>query len=55
VVAQISEQSFAEVLDRRLKRLQAVENGKMIEAPRPEPVDIKPLLPRLNDRRFRRM
>jgi hypothetical protein len=64
VTAQVNEQSFAEILDRRLKRLKEMENGKQIEA-RPQEVEIKPMLPRstvevrpplapTNDRRFRR-
>jgi uncharacterized metal-binding protein YceD (DUF177 family) len=55
VTAQINEQNFAEVLDRRLKKLRDMEqNGKMIEGPRPEPVDVRPFLPITNDRRYRR-
>jgi hypothetical protein len=53
VSALVNEQSFAEILDRRLKKLDAM-NGKpqtidhpTIEAPKP--------LPRVADRRFRRM
>lgn len=58
VTAQVSEQSFAELLERRIKKLDAM-NGKpqpieqktidqpQIETPRP--------LPRIADRRFRRI
>jgi hypothetical protein len=54
VQAQISEQSFAEVLERRLKKLRDMEqNGKAIEAPKPE-MEIKPPMPRISDRRYRR-
>jgi len=58
VTAQVNEQSFAEVLERRLKRIEQIKNGKVIngekviEAPA---IEAKPILPRLNDRRFRRM
>jgi hypothetical protein len=63
VVAQISEQSFAEVLERRLKKLRDMEqNPPMIEAPKPQPIDVKPQpvdvrpsMPRLSDRKYRRM
>jgi uncharacterized metal-binding protein YceD (DUF177 family) len=56
VTAVINEQNFAEVLDRRLKKLAALENGKAIEATKPEPdIEIKPPMPRLADRRYRRM
>jgi hypothetical protein len=66
VSALVNEQSFAEILDRRLKRIKEIENGngKLIEAPTQE-VEIQPMLPRstvevrpplapTNDRRFRR-
>lgn len=57
MVAQVSEQSFAELLDRRLKRF---EEMKQIEAKPTNgnggpQVEVKPPLPRLADRRFRRM
>ena|SRR5437016_5453040 len=55
VVAQISEHSFAEVLERRLQRLAAIESGKVIEAPQPQPSIDARLSPRIADRRFRRM
>jgi hypothetical protein len=54
VMAQISEQSFAEVLERRIKKLTEMENGKAIEH-KPQPFDVRPPLPITNDRRFRRM
>jgi hypothetical protein len=66
VTAQVTEQGFAELLERRLRRLREMENGngKLIEAPTQE-VEIQPMLPRstvevrpplapTNDRRFRR-
>jgi hypothetical protein len=58
VVAQVTEQGFAELLDRRLKKLKAMEkNGSKaiaIDGPKPEIV-AKPPLPRISDRRYRRM
>jgi hypothetical protein len=56
VTAMVSEQSFAEVLERRLKKLRDMEqNGKAIEAPKPQPdIEIKPPMPRVADRRYRR-
>jgi hypothetical protein len=56
MIAQINEQSFAEVLERRLKKLRDMEqNGKAIEAPKPAPaIEIKPPMPRVSDRRYRR-
>jgi hypothetical protein len=60
VMGLVNEQSFAEILDRRLKRMAELENGnpqpqpqKMIEA-QPQ-VDVRPPLATTNDRRFRRM
>jgi hypothetical protein len=53
----VSEQSFAEVLERRLKKLRDMEqNGKAIVAPKPAPdIEIRPPMPRVADRRYRRM
>jgi hypothetical protein len=52
----VNEQDFATMLDRRLKKLAALENGKLIEAPKPEPdIEIRPPMPRVADRRYRRM
>jgi hypothetical protein len=52
VTALVNEQDFATLLDRRLKRIEAM-NGK------PQTIDqtieAKPPLPRLADRRFRRV
>jgi hypothetical protein len=57
VVAQISEQSFAEVLERRLQNLQRINNGNggMIEAKPVPQVEMKPPMPRVADRRYRRI
>jgi hypothetical protein len=70
VMGLVNEQSFAEILDRRLKRMAELEasNGnphQMIEhtteqtqpkiiEAKPQ-VDVRPSLPTTNDRRFRRM
>ena len=55
VTAMVSEQSFAELLERRLKHLSKIENGnstKVIEHP---PIETTKPLPRIPDRRFRRI
>lgn len=58
VVAQVTDQGLAELLDRRLKKLAAMEqNGSKaiaIDGPKPE-VEIRPPMPRVSDRRYRRM
>jgi hypothetical protein len=54
VVAQVSENDLATLLDRRLKRIEQMEM-KVIEA-KPQPqMEVKPPMPRLADRRYRRM
>jgi hypothetical protein len=56
VVAQVTEQGFAEMLERRLQNLKRLENGSKtvaIGGPKPE-VEIKPPMPRVADRRYRR-
>jgi hypothetical protein len=57
VMAQISEQSFAEVLERRLQNMERVSNGNggTIEAKPVPQVETKPQMPRVADRRFRRI
>ena len=54
VTALVSDQSFAELLERRLKHLSEIENGngKLIER---GAVETKPHFPRLADRRYRRL
>ena len=54
VTALVSDQSFAELLERRLKHLSEIENGngKIIDR---AAVEMKPPLPRLADRRYRRL
>ena len=58
VTAQITEQDFATLLDRRLKRLEEMKlleaNGAKVTDTQPQPVETKPPLARTNDRRFRR-
>jgi hypothetical protein len=51
VTAVVSEQDFATLLDRRLKRIEEMK-AKAIEAT-PQ-VEVKPALPGLSDRRYRR-
>jgi hypothetical protein len=53
VTAVVTEQDFATLLEQRIKNMERVNNGnaRTIEAP---PVETKPPLPRLADRRFRR-
>jgi hypothetical protein len=53
VTAQVNEQDFASLLDRRLKRIEAM-NGKTLTITN-QPIETKSPLPRLADRRFRRM
>ena len=58
VTAQITEQDFATLLDRRLKRLEEMKlieaNGAKVIDASPQPVETKPPLARTPDRRFRR-
>ena len=57
VTAQITEQDFATLLDRRLKRLEEMKlieaNGAKVIDAKPQ-VEVKPPLARTPDRRFRR-
>ena len=54
----VSEGNFAELLDRRLKRLEELKlieaNGAQVIDAKPQAVETKPPLARTNDRRFRR-
>jgi hypothetical protein len=52
VTYQATEQDFATLLDRRLERMKEV---RQIEAQPTPPVEVKPPLPRLPDRRCRRI
>jgi len=58
VVAQITENDLATLLDRRLRRLEEMKNGRLIEA-QPEPdnapsVEVKAPTPSINFRSLRR-
>ena len=56
VTAMVSEQGFAEILERRLKRIAALEaSGANAQVVNQQPVEVKPPLPRISDRRFRRI
>jgi hypothetical protein len=57
VTALVNEQSFAEVLERRIKKLSAMNgNPQPIEQKTiDQTTDVKPPLPRLTDRRYRRI
>ena len=52
VTAVVNEQNFAEVLERRLKRIAELE-ATPINASKPE-IEVKPSMPRIADRRYRR-
>ena len=52
VTAVVSEQDFAAVLDRRLKRIEEMKAKAIAETPQ---VEVKPALPHLADRRYRRI
>ena len=56
VVAQINEQSFAEVLERRLRNMERINNGDggIIEAKPTPMIEAKQPMPRIADRRYRR-
>jgi hypothetical protein len=54
VTAVVNEQNFAELLDRRLKRIAEITNQKTING-NPHEIEVKPPMPRLSDRRYRRM
>jgi hypothetical protein len=53
VTALVSEQDFATVLDRRLKRIEEMR-AKVIEA-KPAQIEAKPPMPRIADKRYRRI
>jgi hypothetical protein len=57
VTAMVTENDIATLLDRRIKRYEAMNNGNLIEQKiidQPQ-IDTPKPLPRLADRRFRRM
>jgi TATA-box binding protein (TBP) (component of TFIID and TFIIIB) len=51
VTAMVSEQDFATLLDQRLKRMEAMRADEA----NAQPVEMKPPMPRVSDRRYRRM
>jgi hypothetical protein len=53
VTALVNEQSFVELLDRRLKKMEAM-NQQPAE-PQTQTIEVKPPMPRLGDRRYRRV
>jgi hypothetical protein len=55
VTAVVNEQNFAELLDRRLQRMAQINNEKIIEGTNKPEIDVKPPMPRVADRRYRRM
>lgn len=57
VVAQVSEGDFATLLDQRLKRIAEAEanDGKIIDGTTKPEIEVKPPMPRLADRRYRRL
>ena len=61
VTAVVSENSLAELLEQRLRRIAQMKNGngtKLIEQPPKQiessPIEVKPPKPHINDRRYRR-
>ena len=52
--AVMNEGSFADLLERRLKRIEQIDQ-KLIEAKPTPRVEVKPALPRLPDKRYRRI
>jgi hypothetical protein len=57
VTAVVNEQNFAEALERRLRNMERINkgNGRTIEAKPVPQVETKPQMPRVADRRFRRI
>jgi hypothetical protein len=55
VTAVINEQNFAEALERRLQNMERINNGNVIEAKPVPQVETRPHMPRVADRRFRRI
>jgi hypothetical protein len=53
-IAQINENSFAALLDARIAKLKPMDEAKLIEHSPPK-VEVKPALPRVPDKRFRRI
>jgi hypothetical protein len=62
VTAVVTEHDFATLLDQRIANMQRINNqvatngnGKVIEAKPVPQIEVKPHMPRINDRRFRRI
>jgi hypothetical protein len=55
VTAQVNENSFAELLERRLKHMEEINNSNGLEAKPAPQIETKPPKPHINDRRFRRI
>jgi hypothetical protein len=55
VTAVVSEQNFAEALERRLQNMERINSGGTIEAKPVPQVEAKPQMPRVADRRYRRI
>jgi hypothetical protein len=53
--AVMNEGSFADLLERRLQNLQAINEGKLIEQQPQPPIEAKPFLSRVADRRWRKL
>src|SRR5262245_17765110 len=51
----VNEGNFAELLDRRIKHMEQISNGKTIEAKPVPQIETRHTKPHVNDRRFRRM
>jgi len=55
VTALVNEQSFAELLENRLKRMEAMNGQLPSQGPQTQMIETPRPLPRLNDRRYRRI
>ena len=55
VTALVNEQSFAELLDKRLKRMREMDQQPPSQGPQTQIIEASKPLPRLNDRRYRRI
>jgi hypothetical protein len=55
VTAMVNEQDFAAILDRRLKRMAQMDQQPPSQGPQTQMIETPRPLPRLNDRRYRRI
>ena len=55
VTAVVTEHDFATLLDQRIANMERIANGKVIEAKPAPQTEVKPPMPRVADRRFRRI